>query len=177
MQRLLTGVAGLAVLVVVGGGAAGPPANRAWVGRYTLGGGDVFAVTLDGKQALVALGAGHADLQAAPLSREGGRVRFQLPGRPAPVVFDGAIAKGRLAGAVRQGGLEGTFSARPGPGLGLVARGLYRAGAVVEAVVDDPYGPARLVDLGSGRVRAIYPAGARFAIGSGFATRSPSTGS
>jgi len=177
MRRLLAGVAGLATLVaIVGVGTASPAANGTWVGRYTLGGGDELAVTLSGKQALVALGAGHADLQAVPLSTAGGRIRFQLPGRPAAVVFDGAIAKGKLAGAVRQGSLRGTFSARPGSGAGLVARGVYRAGSTNEAVVADPYGPARLVDLDSGKVRALYPAGAGFAIGSGFATRSPSTG-
>ena len=177
MGRLLAGVAGLATLVaVVGVGTASPAASGSWVGRYTLGGGDELAVTLSGKQALVALGAGHADLQAVPLSTAGGRIRFQLPGRPAAVVFDGAIANGKLAGTVRQGTLRGTFSARPGSGAGLVARGLYRAGSTNEAVVDDPYGPARLVDLDSGKVRALYPAGAGFAIGSGFATRAPSTG-
>ena len=51
-----------------------------------------------------------------------------------------------------------------------------RAPTGAQAVVDDPYGPARLVDLESGRVRALYPAGATFAIGSGFATRSPVSG-
>ena len=142
---------------VVGVGTASPAASGSWVGRYTLGGGDELAVTLSGKQALVALGAGHADLQAVPLSTAGGRIRFQLPGRPAPVVFDGAIANGKLAGTVRQGTLRGTFSARPGSGAGLVARGLYRSGGTLEAVVDDPYGPARLVDLDSGKVRALYP--------------------
>jgi dienelactone hydrolase len=177
MRRLLTGVAGLAILVVVGAGTASPAATGSWVGRYTLAGGDDLAVTLIGKQALVALGAGHADLQAVPLSTTGGRVRFQLPGRPAPLVFDGAIAEGKLAGTVRQGAIKGTFSTRPGAGSGLVARGLYRSATSIEAVVDDPYGPARLVDLDSGKVRALYAAGAGFAIGSGFAARSPSTGS
>jgi dienelactone hydrolase len=177
MRRLLVGVAGLATLVaIVGVGTASPAASGAWTGRYTLNGGDELTLTVSGKQALVALGAGHADLQAVPLSTAGGRIRFQLPGRPAPVVFDGAIANGKLAGTVRQGALRGTFSARPGSGAGLVARGLYRTGSKLEAVVDDPYGPARLVDLESGKVRALYPSGSGFAIGSGFATRAPSTG-
>src|SRR6478735_1229985 len=78
--------------------------------------------------ALVALGAAHADLQAVPLSTAGGRIRFQVPGRPAAVVFDGASANGKLAGTVRQGTLRGTFSANAGSGAGLVARGLYRSG-------------------------------------------------
>jgi len=177
MRRLPAGVAGLAILAaMVGVGAASPAATGSWVGRYTLGGGDDFAVTLSDKQALVTLGVGHADLQAVALSTVGGRVRFQLPGRPAPLAFDGVIASGKLAGTVRQGALRGTFSARPGSGSGFVARGLYRAGSSFDAVVDDAYGPARLVDLDSGKVRALYPSGTGFAIGSGFATRTPSTG-
>jgi dienelactone hydrolase len=44
------------------------------------------------------------------------------------------------------------------------------------AVVDDPYGPARLVDLRAGTVHALYPAGGGFVIGSGFASRAPTRG-
>jgi dienelactone hydrolase len=44
------------------------------------------------------------------------------------------------------------------------------------AVVDDPYGPPRLVDLDAGRVHALYRTGSSFAIGSGFATRTPVRG-
>ena len=44
------------------------------------------------------------------------------------------------------------------------------------AVVDDPYGPPRLVDLAAGRVHALYPFGGAFSIGSGFATRAPVRG-
>lgn len=44
------------------------------------------------------------------------------------------------------------------------------------AVVDDPYGPSRLVDLAAGRVHALYPFGKAFSIGSGFATPMPSRG-
>src|SRR3954454_3514671 len=177
MRRLLAGMAGLATLAaIVGVGTASTAASGSWIGRYTLNGDDELALTLSGKRALIALGAGHADVQAVPLSTAGGRVRFQLPGRPAAVVFDGAIANGKLAGTVRQGTLRGTFSARPGSGADLVARGLYRSGSNLEAVVDDPYGPARLLDLDSGKVRALYPSGSGFAIGSGFASRAPTTG-
>src|SRR4051812_47186822 len=88
MRRLLVGVVGLALLVAFAGvGSASPAASGSWVGRYTLGGGDDLAVTLSGKQALVALGAAHADLQVVPLSTAGGRIRFQVPGRPAAVAF------------------------------------------------------------------------------------------
>ena len=44
------------------------------------------------------------------------------------------------------------------------------------AVVDDPYGPPRLVDLAAGRVHALYPAGPSFSLGSGFATPTPTRG-
>lgn len=67
--------------------------------------------------------------------------------------------------------------------IGLVALALVpAAGASVRlysgelAVVDDPYGPARVVDLAAGRVHALYPAGGAFAIGSGFATPTPVRG-
>ena len=55
----------------------------------------------------------------------------------------------------------------------MIARGLYESGGRTQAVVDDPYGPARLVDLESGAVHGLYPAGPAFLIGSGFATRDP----
>src|SRR5262249_22178852 len=38
------------------------------------------------------------------------------------------------------------------------------------------YGPARLVDLDSGAVNALYPSGSGFVIGSGFATRGTTRG-
>jgi uncharacterized protein len=44
------------------------------------------------------------------------------------------------------------------------------------AVVDDPYGPPRLVDLNAGRVHALYRSGSSFSIGSGFATATPARG-
>lgn len=44
------------------------------------------------------------------------------------------------------------------------------------AVVGDPYGPPRLVDLAAGRVHALYPAGRSFSLGSGFATATPTRG-
>jgi len=50
---------------------------------------------------------------------------------------------------------------------------LYSGGL---AVVDDPYGPPRLIDLGAGRVHALYRSGSAFSIGSGFATPAPSRG-
>ena len=177
MRRLLVSAVMISTLVAVSGvGAATTATTGSWVGSYTLGGADELSVTLRGKQALVALGVGHANLQSVPLSSAGGRVRFELPGRPATLVFDGVIVSGRLTGTVRQGGARGTFTARPGTARGLVARGLYQGSGGIEAVVDDPYGPARLVDLENGKVRALYPSGSSFVIGSGFATRAPAMG-
>jgi dienelactone hydrolase len=46
----------------------------------------------------------------------------------------------------------------------------------VLAVVDDQYGPARLDDLDTGEVHALYPRGNGFDVGSGFATRKPVAG-
>jgi uncharacterized protein len=177
MKRSLIGVGVLIVLAAVAGEAGGTrTATDSWVGTYRLGGQGQISLTVSGKRAFVALGVGHADLQSVPQTASGARLRFQLPGRPAPLVFDGTVAGGRLTGTVRQGALRGTFSARRGTAPSLVARGFYETGGGQTAVIDDPYGPARIVDLGSGRVRALYPAGAGFSIGSGFATRVPSTG-
>jgi len=177
MKRLLIGAGILVALAALAGEAGGTrAATGSWVGTYTLGGPGQFSLTISGKRAFVALGGGHADLQSVPLVASGERLRFQLPGRPSPLVFDGAVSGGRLKGVVRQGSLRGTFSARPGSAQALVSRGFYTASSGPAAVVDDPYGPARFVDLDSGRVRALYPAGAGFSIGSGFATRAPGTG-
>src|SRR4051794_12054549 len=56
------------------------------------------------------------------------------------------------------------------------APGLYRAGGHSLAVVADPYGPARLVDLETGKVNALFPAGNHYELGSGYATRAPARG-
>ena len=148
----------------------------AWVGTYTLGGPGQIAFDIGGGRASVALGFGHADLQTVPASSAGGRVRFRLPGRPGPMEFDAKVVGGKLVGTVAQGKARGAFTAKPGAGAALRARGFYGPGKETLAVVDDPYGPARLVDIVNGGVRALYPAGSAFAIGSGFATRTPTTG-
>src|SRR4051812_35088801 len=54
--------------------------------------------------------------------------------------------------------------------------GLYGSGGRTLAVVDDPYGPPRLVDLDSGAVHALYADGGGFVAGTGFATRGAGTG-
>ena len=154
--------------------ASAESASGSWLGTYTLGTHAPSQITFSvtGRRATVALGVGHADVQS--VSRRG--FRFQLPGAPTPLVFNGHLRGGRVSGTVRQGTARGRFRATRGTAPALIARGLYRSGDHVLGVVDDPYGPERLVDLDSGSVHAIYPSGKSFVIGSGFATRTPATG-
>ena len=169
----------LALILCAGSQAAersGSALAGAWTGSYTLNGPGQVSLVVGSGRAVVALGVGHADVQTVPAKVAGGRIRFQLPGRSAPLAFDARLVGGRLVGVVGQGAAHGTFRARRGTAPGLVARGFYAVGGGVQAVVDDPFGPARLVDLESGAVHALYPAGAAFAIGSGFATRDPTGG-
>ena len=129
-----------------------------------------------GRQALVALDAGHAGVQRVAVTTDGIRVRFRLPGRPLRSSSTAVLTASGIVGTVRQSDARGTFRARRGRAPELVARGLYTAGGgVVVGVVDDPYGPARLVDLATGRVRALFPLGSRFLIGAGSrrASRAP----
>jgi uncharacterized protein len=147
-----------------------------WTGTYSLGGTSQLAFDITGKRASVALGVGHAGLQTVPASTAAGKVRFRLPGTPGPIVFSGRLSGRRIRGTVRQGAVRGTFQARRGRAPSLVARGLYAGGGRTVAVVDDPYGPARLVDLDTGAVHALYSSGGGFVVGSGFATRAPTQG-
>jgi pimeloyl-ACP methyl ester carboxylesterase len=147
-----------------------------WIGSYTLGGSGAITFEVAGKRAVVALGLGHAGVQKVQLTRRGSRLRFQLPGRPSPVIFSGVLRGNAIRGTVRQGAVRGSLRLRRGEGRAMVASGLYSADAGVLGVVDDPYGPARLVDLDCGGVNALYPSGKAFSIGSGFATRAPARG-
>src|SRR3954452_23860022 len=177
MRRVLAGMAMAGALAAsLGSSAASSSGAGAWAGSYRLGRARQIFVTLPHKRALVALVAAHAELQSVPVARSGAHIHFAVPGRPAAVSFDGMIAKGIFSGTVRQAAARGTFSLRAGSAPSLGARGVYRVSGVVQAVVDDPYGPARIVDLDSGRVRALLEAGASLSIGSGFATSTPRTG-
>jgi uncharacterized protein len=151
-------------------------ADGAWVGTYTLGGPGSISLTLAGKRATVVLGVGHADLQTVPLSRSGGRIRITLPGRPQPLVVEARLAGAKLVGTASQGAARGAFEAHRGTASDHIARGFFATTGRLRAVIDDPYGPMRLVDLETGGVRALYPAGTSFRIGSGFATREPAAG-
>src|SRR5262245_9721795 len=127
-----------------------------WVGSYTLAGPGRLTFELGTERAVVALGLGHAGVQQVPISTARSHVRFKLPGRPEPLVFDGTYREGGISGTVRQGKLRGTFRVRRGEDRSLIAPGFYSVGDRVLGVVDDPYGPARLDDLDSGAVNALY---------------------
>jgi uncharacterized protein len=149
--------------------------SGSWTGTYSLGGPAQLTFDVEGKRAIVALGVGHAGLQSVPASRAGRRITLRLPGAPKPLVFTGRLKGARIRGAVRQGSARGTFQVRRGASRALTARGVYAGGGRTVAVVDDPYGPERLVDLDTGAVHAVYPSGPGFVVGSGFATRAPTT--
>jgi uncharacterized protein len=153
-----------------------PSVSGWWIGTYSLGGPGSVTFDVTGRRVVVALGVGHAGVQTVSVSTRASRVRFKLPGRPQPVVFDGALAGGTIRGTVWQGSARGSFRARRGEGSAMIASGLYAADDRALGVVDDPYGPARLVDLDSGEVHALYQSGKAFSIGSGFATRNPVRG-
>ena len=147
-----------------------------WTGTYSLGGSDQVAFDISGKRADVALGVGHAGLQSVPVSTAKGKVTFRLPGAPAPLVFSGRLTRGRIRGTVRQGTTRGTFQARRGGAPSLAAPGIYAGGGRTLAVVDDPYGPARLVDLDTGEAPRPLSLRRRLRLGSGWATRAPTRG-
>jgi hypothetical protein len=149
--------------------------SGSWTGTYSLGGPAQLTFDLQGKRATVALGVGHAGLQSVPVSRAGRKIAFRLPGAPTPLAFSGRLKGTRIRGTVRQGSARGTFLVRRGAVRALTARGIFAGGGRTVAVVDDPYGPERLVDLDTGAVHAIYPSGSGFSVGSGFATRAPTT--
>jgi dienelactone hydrolase len=178
MRRLLLLLLLLVVLTGVGIGRsdARPPSRPAgaWTGRFTLGNTTAVAVAarFSGTRALVALGAGHADVQGVRLGGRGSRIRFALPGRPSPLVFDGVLRGGRLSGTTRQGAARGSFSLFRGSSPALFARGYFGR----MAVVDDPYSVPRLVNLDSGELHGVFGAGPTFRLGAGWSTETPAFG-
>jgi dienelactone hydrolase len=162
-------------LAATAAGARSAGITGSWTGRYTLGAPADVSLTIHGTRARVALGAGQGGPREVGVSASGD-VRFRVPGRP-PLVFRAALRGDALVGTVEQGRARGAFNAHRGADSALFARGLYARGGRTVAVVDDPYGPARLVDLDSGEVHALFPTGAGFRIGSGFAAERPSRGS
>src|SRR3954451_22676417 len=92
------------------------PTGGSWRGSYRLAlRAQPVPVSLDlaGRGAL-SLGPGRVALLRPHVERRGARVRFAVPGRPAPLLFDGTLQRGRLEGTVRQGSVHGRFALRPG---------------------------------------------------------------
>jgi dienelactone hydrolase len=175
MPRIVFTALSAAVTLVLAGAAPSMTSAVAgsWTGTYDLNGQDSVTFVVSGRRAVVALGASHASAQTVAFSQRNGRIRFQLPGRPSPVVFEGRLRGGRIVGTAGHGSLRGSFRARRGSSPRLLARGFYADG---RAVVDTPFGAPRLVDLNTGEVHALYARGAAFDVGSGFATREPTAG-
>src|SRR5215211_7550987 len=97
----------ISLTLAAGAPSMGQTVTGSWTGTYSLRGEDSVMFVVAGRRATVALGAGHASAQSVAFSGSDGRIRFQLPGRPGPVVFDGRLRNGRITGSVRQGGLRG----------------------------------------------------------------------
>src|SRR5215203_6171592 len=163
----------VALMVAADAPSMATAVSGSWTGTYELRGEDSVTFVASGRRAAVALGPSHASAQSVPFSGTNGRVRFRLPGRPAPLVFEGRLRKGRIVGSVRQGSVRGVFTAHRGASPRLLAQGAY-AGA--RTVVDTPFGAPRLVDVDTGEVHGLYSRGSVFDIGSGFATRAPVAG-
>src|SRR5919201_1897385 len=140
----LTGCLLLGAALAGSGASATPTPAGTWSGRYSLHGQTAIAFSVQGRRAVVALGVGHADAESVPVSRAGTHIRFALPGRPTPLVFDGRLRGRTVGGTVRQGSARGTFRAVRGSAPTLFGRGWVSAGGRTVAVVDDPYGPALL---------------------------------
>jgi pimeloyl-ACP methyl ester carboxylesterase len=129
------------------------------VGSYRLPvTAEPVALTLDvhGRAATVSLGPGHLSATQVGIATHGAGVRFALPGRPALVVFTGALSKGLLSGTVTQGRLRGTFQLRRGVSPVTSALGLYRsAGGAAVAVIKAEGLPAWLVELPGGATHGL----------------------
>src|SRR4051812_9775591 len=166
-------IAFLAATAAAGATSTAAPSVRAWTGSYTLHGRSALGVIFEGGSGVVALGTGHADAQRVRLVRRGTALRFVVPGRPSPVVFTGTSRGHLIRGIVRQGRARRAFRLVPGAAPGLFARGFFVAGRPKLPVFDDPYRPARLLDLHSGQVPPPFREGDAVLLGSGLGAAHP----
>jgi len=82
----------------VGGGERRRAAGT-WAGSYRLpAASEPVTLSLDSGRAIAVLGAGHAPWTRTDVRRTGLRLEFSVPGRPAPLVFDGLLRTVRSAG-------------------------------------------------------------------------------
>ena len=172
MKRLLASYGRACASRRLAGAAGLAPALGSWTGRYTLGGPGELSLASAAGRASSPWARRTQTCRPCRSTTAGGRVRFQLPGRPAPLVFDGAVVAARLAGTVRQGSRTAR-SPRAAERRRVWSRGALPTGGGHRSRRRRPLraGAARRSRLG--RVRGLYPSGAAFVIGSGFATRRP----
>lgn len=136
-----------------------------------------ISVELRGRRAIVSLGRGHAARTELTARIARGRLRLSLSGRPAAIVLDGRLKRGRLSGTVRQGSLRGTFSLRRGRPLEESTLGLYRFADGRPLGVWSGQGPRIASLYDEAEIRGLYRTRPnRDVIGSGLQTRNPTTG-
>ena len=154
---------------------AGPTGT--WSGSYSLPRGTepaAISVELRGGTAIVALGPGHAASTRVTTRAAAGRLRFLLPGRPAPVAFDGTLRRGVLAGTVRQGTIRGAFRLRRGAPIAGRELGLYALADGRHMVVWDGFDVRLIADLGGGEIHGLARRRAgSYAIGAGLTDLRP----
>jgi dienelactone hydrolase len=148
-----------------------------WSGSYSLPRRSepaAISVELRGSTAIVVLGSGHPASTRVPTRAYAGRLRFTLPGRPAPVAFDGTVRRGVLAGAVRQGSIRGVFRLRRGTPVAGRELGLYALADGRNMVVWDGFDVRLIADLGGGEIHGLArQRPGTYAIGSGLTDLRP----
>ncbi|HEY1367796.1 MAG TPA: prolyl oligopeptidase family serine peptidase [Gaiellaceae bacterium] len=173
MRRLVLVALAAAAL---GGSTGAAAATRTWVGTFRLPAAAEatgIAVELSGGRAVVSMPVGHAARTRVTAKLTANRLRFTLPGRPAPLVFDGAVRGRAVVGSVRQGALRGTFRLEAGRLPDWGSAGVYGD----TAILDTPWYPRQAIDLRTGEIHALYRQGAaRYTVGAGFAVRAPTAG-
>ena len=149
-----------------------------WRGTFVLPRGSApvaVSVQVRGGSAVVAMGSGHPTQTVVTARRTGKRLRFALPGRPAPVRFDARLRKKVLSGKVTLGPLRGTVTLRRGRAIDGRTAGLYALPDGRALSVHDALPSTRLgVLLDDGEVRGLFRSGVdRSAVGSGITIPGP----
>jgi uncharacterized protein len=176
----IAAVAVAVVLVLAAGSAVAAPAptpSGTWVGTFSLPSARAqvpIAVDLRGTTALVTMGAGHPAETAVRARRTPGRLRFSLPGRPAPVSFDGVLRGRTMRGIVRHGATRGTFVLRRGATGDLGIPALYAFPGGRHLVVADGFFGRNALELDAGFLHLLTRTSAgRYTIGAGVGDRTP----
>ncbi len=173
MKTAIVALAGLLLCTAAEGGTV-----STWRGHYTLAGVVPMSLELTGGAATVVLPAGYPAPSRVSVARGGGRIRFSLPGRPSPLLFDGRAGATTITGTVRQGAAHGTFTLRPGPALDGGLLGAYRLANGDRVSVTRPGSPTTLlVDYDTARIHGLFRRNAaNWDVGSGLGVRAPVAG-